>query len=302
MRRVLFLSLLVIGQYSYAQRIDVKSVQVLKGTERGGYFHPVFSPKGTYLLTTAENYAGLKQHAMSTNKIETLTTDAGAGYGVRISPDENTILFKKTEMRNNLRYSSLQSYSLSGKKQRKLAEAVHEKITPVFAENKPAFIKGQTLMKFGTISEKVSSHVNVEDRKMVLYAGNSRSILTPNGEDKSYFWASVSPDGNHIVYTVAAYGSFVCDINGKNVVSLGKLNAPKWLNNQWVIGMNDRDDGDRIIASEIVAVSADGLSRQTLETPLVNIAMYPVASANGKQIAFNSEKGQIYIMNVELKN
>jgi hypothetical protein len=301
MRKLLLLLLIVIGQSAYAQRIDVKSIQLLNGTEQGGYFHPVFSSQSAYLLTTAENYAGLNRHALTANKIEKLTADAGAGYDVRISPDENTVLFKKTEMRNNLRYSSLQSYSLIDKKQVKLADATREKISPVFAGNSPAVIKGKALTRIGKAAEKVSPYINIEDRKMVLYAGDTRKVLTPNGEDRSYFWASVSPDGKHIVYTVAAYGSFVCDINGANAVSLGKLNAPKWLNNQWVIGMNDQDNGDQIIASEIVAVAINGQLRQTLATPFVKIAMYPSASADGKQIAFNSDKGQIYIMNIESK-
>jgi Tol biopolymer transport system component len=300
MRKLLLLLLIVTGHFAYAQRIDVKSIQLLNGTEQGGYYHPVFSPQGAYLLTTAENYAGLNRHVMATNKIEKLTADMGAGYDVRISPDENTVLFKKTEMRNNLRYSSLQSYSLSDKKQEKLADAVREKISPVFAGNEPAVITGKSLRKIGTTTSNVSPYINIEDRKMVLYVGNTRKILTPSGEDKSYFWASVSPDGKHIVYTVAAYGSYVCDVNGGNVVSLGKLNAPKWLNNQWVIGMNDQDNSDQVIASEIIAATIDAKVRQTLVTPFVKIAMYPAASADGKQIAFNSDKGQIYIMNIEL--
>jgi Tol biopolymer transport system component len=301
MRKLVLLLLIAIGQFVYAQQIDVTSIQLLKGTEKGGYFHPVFSPKGSYLLTTAENYAGLNQHALPSTKIEKLTTDAGAGYDVRISPDENTVLFKKTEMQRNLRYTSLQSYSLSDKKQAKLAAATREKITPVFAGNTPAVIKGKALTRMGKAGEKQGSYINIEDRKMVLYAGGTRKTLAPNGEDKSYFWASVSPDGRHIVYTVAARGSFVCDINGDNVVQLGKLNAPKWLNNSRVIGMDDQDNGDQVIASEIVVATIDGQLRQTLVTPFVKIAMYPSASADGKQIAFNSENGQIYIMNIELK-
>ena len=70
MKKLLLLSLIVIGQLSYAQRIDVKSIKLLNGTEQGGYFHPIFSPQGTYLLTTAENYAGLNHHVIATNKIE----------------------------------------------------------------------------------------------------------------------------------------------------------------------------------------------------------------------------------------
>lgn len=301
MKKLLLLSLIVIGQLSYAQRIDVKSIKLLNGTEQGGYFHPIFSPQGTYLLTTAENYAGLNRHVIATNKIERLVTDAGAGYGVQISADENTILFKKTEIQNSLRFSSLQSYSLNDKRQEKLIDATHEKISPVFVGNAPAVVKAGVLKKMKNTTSNVNSYINIEDRKMVLYTGNTRKVLTPNGENKSYFWASISPDGKHIVYTVAAYGTFVCNINGENPVSLKKLNAPIWLNNEWVIGMNDKDDGDQVITSEIIAATIDGKIRQTLTTPFAKIAMYPAASADGKQIAFNSEKGQIYIMNIELK-
>ncbi len=301
MKKLLLLSLIVVSQFSYAQRIDVKSIQLLKGTEQGGYFHPVFSPKGTYLLTTGENYAGLNRHLMTANRIEELVKDAGAGYGVRISADENTVLFKRTEIRNNLRYSSLYSYSLSDKKQKNLVEVTREKITPVFVENEPAVIKGKRLSKIKNTISFMRPYINIEDRKIVLYRDNNRKVLTPNGENRSYFWASISPNGKHIVYTVAACGTFVCDINGRNVVSLKKINAPAWLNDEWIIGMNDKDNGDQIVASEIIATTIDGKVRQTLTTPFVKIAMYPSASANGKQIAFNSEKGQIYIMNIELK-
>ena len=300
MRKLLFLLFIMIGQINFAQKIDVKSIQLLKGTEDGGCFHPVFSPDGTYLLSTAENYTGLKQHNLVTDEVVTLTTDAGAGYGVRISSDANTILFRKTEMKNNLRYTSLQQYSLSDKKQMKLTDAMREKISPVFVGDKAAYIKNNSLMKVSKTSNKVASYINVEDKKMALYSGNTRHVLTPNGEDKSYFWASISPDGKHIVYTVAAYGTFVCNIDGSNVVSLGKLNAPVWLNNQWVVGMNDQDNGDQIIASEIVATTIDGGMRRTFATPMVGIAMYPSVSADGNKIAFNTEKGEIYIIDIQI--
>ena len=300
MRKLLFLLFIMIGQINFAQKIDVKSIQLLKGTEQGGCFHPVFSPDGAYLLSTAENYAGLKQHNLATDEVVILTTDAGAGYGVRISSDANTILFRKTEMKNNLRYTSLQQYSLSDKKQMKLTDAMREKISPVFVGDKAAYIKNNSLMKVSKTSNKVASYINVEDKKMALYSGNTRHVLTPNGEDKSYFWASISPDGKHIVYTVAAYGTFVCNIDGSNVVSLGKLNAPVWLNNQWVVGMNDQDNGDQIIASEIVATTIDGGMRRTFATPMVGIAMYPSVSADGNKIAFNTEKGEIYIIDIQI--
>ncbi len=300
MKKSLFLFLILVGQLTFAQRIDLKSVQLLKGTESGGFYHPVFSPDGSYLLSTTEDYVGLNKHDLTTEKITALTKNAGAGYGVRISPDANTILFRRTEMRNNLRYTSLEQISLSDNKQLTLTEAVREKISPVFVDNKPAYIKGKSLTKIGSAKGKVVPYINIEDRKMVLYSGNDRHVITPNGEDKSYFWASVSPDAKHVVYTVAARGTFVCDIDGSNVVSLGKLNAPAWLNNEWVVGMNDKDNGDSVIASEIVAATINGNVRQTLAIPMANIPMYPTASADGKKIAFNTIEGQVYIIDVQI--
>ncbi|MDR1526330.1 MAG: hypothetical protein LBS46_01505 [Dysgonamonadaceae bacterium] len=304
MRKLLIL-IVLLGQtmIASAQAIEVTSVQLLKGTEKGGFFHPVFSPDGTYLLTTGENYAGLNHHSPATGKVQTLTTDAGAGYDLRISDDGNTILFKRTELQNNLRYTSLNRYSLQEKRQSQVAKATREKITPVWAGDQPAYVKGSTLVKspLRASSTPMAPVINIEDQKMVLYSGNQRTTLTPNGADASYFWASVSPDRKHIVYTIAGGGTYVSGIDGKNPVSLGKLNAPKWLDNQWIVGMNDKDDGDFVISSAIVVATIDGKVRQTLATPQTPIAMYPAASADGKRIAFNSDEGKIYVLAIHIQ-
>jgi Tol biopolymer transport system component len=65
--------------------------------------------------------------------------------------------------------------------------------------------------------------------------------------------------------------------------------------------MDDRDDGYVMLSSGIVAATADGKTRQTLATPQVKIAMYPAASADGRRIAFNSSKGEIYLMDISIK-
>jgi hypothetical protein len=286
---------------AFAQQIEVLSIERLKGTEAGGFYHPVFAPKGAWLLTSSENYTGLKQISLQTNALTTLTQDPGAGYDVRISADESAILYKKTEFQNNRRYTSLYQYDFADRKTIKLADATREKINPYFAKNKPMYVKGARLVKNNVTPDEVTPFINIEDRKMVLYQGDRKIILTPNGTDASYFWASVSPDRKHIVYTVAAQGTFVCDIDGANTVSLGKLNAPVWLNNQWVIGMDDKDDGYILISSEIVAATIDGKIRQLLAVPQVKIAMYPAASPDGKRMAFNTGNGEIYLLDIIIK-
>jgi len=299
MKKTLFLFVLL-GQFAFAQHVKYGSVQLLEGTEKGGFFHPVFSPQGTFLLTTAENFTGLNKHTLGTNSIERLTSDLGAGFGVRISNDENTILYRRTEIVNNLRHSSLQQFSIPAKTTVELESATREMLVPQFAENAPMYLRGERLVRGNNASGTPTAFINIENRKMVLYAGNTRTVLTPNGEDASYFWASVSPDQKRIVYTTALKGTFVADITGQNVVSLGTLNAPKWLNNEWIIGMDDKDDGYNVTSSVIVVSTIDGKVRQTLETPQISIAMFPAASPDAAKIAFNTGEGQIYLMNIEI--
>ena len=90
--------------------------------------------------------------------------------------------------------------------------------------------------------------VSIQDQKMLVTDGESSYVLAPNGDDASYFWASVSPDGKHLVYVTAKYGTFVCDINGKNVRSMGRMNAPKWLDNSHISGMQEFYKGENIPA------------------------------------------------------
>lgn len=290
-----------IGQIVYAQHVDVLSIKLIEKTSSGGYYHPVFSPTNQYLLTTDISYKGLKMISFSDNEVKNITDENGAGYGVRISKDGNTLLYTKNELVKNLKYSSLIEHSIKENAVKQLVSPTREQITPAFSANKSFFVKGSKLNQKTIAISDLTPVIQTEDRKLVLYTGNTRKVLTPNGMNESYFWSSISPDKQKIVYTVAGKGTFVCNINGSNVKSLGKLSAPKWLNNNWVIGMDDKDDGNVVTSSVIVAVSADAKVRQTLTQNNELIAMYPAPSADAKQIAFCTEKGQLFLININIK-
>jgi hypothetical protein len=220
---------------------------------------------------------------------------------VQISDDGNTILYNRIEMINNRRHNSLHSVSRVNGAQQQLSEVSREPVTPRFSGNKPSWVQGKSMVRPQVTNTELRPVITIEDRKMVIYQGSTRKVLDPNGDDASYIWPSFSPDGKNIVYTVAGRGTFVCTVDGKRVRSLGKLNAPVWLNNLWVVGMDDRDHGGRVVASELFVVSADGVTRQQIQTPEGLIAMYPAASADGSRIAFNTDNGEIYILQVTIR-
>ncbi len=137
---------------------------------------------------------------------------------------------------------------------------------------------------------------SIDNRQLMITRDGKTSLFSPNGSDKSYIWPELSPDGSKVVYYVAGEGAFVCNINGTQIVPLGILRAPKWFDNNTVVGMEDEDDGEYIYASTVVAATLDG-KRQEL-TPDSIIAMFPQPAAAAGKISFSTPKGETYIMNV----
>lgn len=299
MRKILLLMALA-SQLGFAQKLQVKSVEMIKATAQGGFYHPRFSPNGDYLLTSKVNYSGLKMYSFADSGLKTITEDPGAGYGTQISEDGNTIFYKKSELRKNLRYTSLVSYSKKTDIAKEIVAPTRKPLTVNLKGGALVYVKGNKMIKSKSIknAQQKVMVICVEDRKMALYVDGEKTILTPNGEDASYIWPSVSPDQKHIVYTVVSKGTFVCDILGNDIASLGKLSAPVWLDNQWVVGMDDKDNGEKLISSTLVAATADGKVRQTIEAPEGKMAMYPAASADGKRIAFNTENGELFVIDL----
>lgn len=297
--KVLFMLLLLLSfQNGSAQLVEVLNKEAIIATSHGEYFHPVFSPSSDYLLCTDFNYKGLKQITLTDEKVKVLTDAAGAGYRVSISDDGNAIMHRNVQMVKNRKFTALDLLTISTGKTRELIAPTREIFTPAFSGSEPFFVKGTKLNQKSVPAAKLKPVIQIEDRKMVIYSGSERRVFTPNGENESYIWPSFSPEGNQIVYTVAGKGTFTSTIDGKNIQSLGKLSAPKWLNNNIVIGMDDKYFGQELISSEIIAVSADGKIRQTLAT---DKAIYPAASSDGRKIAYSNNEGKLFILNINIK-
>ena len=307
MKKFLLGILVAASQFATAQIVDVVSMRQLPA-DMGTFYFPTVSPQGDYLLVSDTGYKGLVKIDLATNKKVVLSTASSAGYYPSISSDGKKIAFREDSYQNNLRYVSVKSLDLSSSK-----VVAKEEMKPCrnfsgmqMANGllKIAQGKKETLKKMERAAGRMSEPpmLVIEDMLMVIYKNGIRTEIVPNGKDKTYIWASISPDGKKIVYTVTTppVCTYVCDMDGKNPVALGQLNAPQWLGNNCVIGMNDKDDGHVVTSSSVEVVSIDGKVRRRL-TPDSMKAMYPSASADGKVVAFHTLAGEIYVMNINFK-
>ena len=274
-----------------AQKIEVKEPQLIKeaGTEA---YYPKFTPDGKTIVLTSENYAGLKALSLETKKVEQLTSDLGAGWNLAISDDSKTAYFQKIDYSSDpWGYTSFHSVNLETRQ-----------IQHVMSPMTPSSTRPLLLMKSkAAIKSPVIVYAS-EELQLVVEKNGQKTVLTPNGADETYILPQLSPDGKKIVYLASSMEeTFICDLSGKILTSLGRLHAPQWLNNDWVVGMNDWDDGHVVLKSNIIGITADGKVKQELTLSDGKIAMYPAASPAGDKIAFNTIDGKLYIMDIIVK-
>lgn len=291
---LLFLSLSI-----FAQNVKVIARKTL--SEKG--FNPVLNESGDKLLFTLSSFVGLNLLDLETNEQTLISKDAGAGYEPQFTVDNSQIVYRKTTFENNRRFNALVSFNLKSK-QSKLLLAPQRVLNKTYATPDAVIaFAGKNILRSSASKTSVPSIMvsSTEDLKIMLFDGKISYLNPLEMTEPRYIWVSLSPDKSRILFTAAGKGTFICDLKGNVVCSLGRLNAPVWYNNQWVVAMEDKDDGHQIISSKIVLFSLK--KKEAISISLAqHIALFPTASAKGNKIAYCTDKGSLELVTVSIQN
>ncbi len=286
-----------------AQQFRVVSTQQLDLGQQSETFHPTFTPDGNSILLTSENYNGLGIYDVNTKKYTKLTDMATAGWEPAVSEDGKTIITRSSNWENST--VTLYSLDVATKALTPIASNINHVNAVSFSNGKVSFaVKGvlQTKQVSNSISNALSRDVFVatnEDLKLEIYRNGKVTLFDPFGGDAQYVWASVSPNGQKILFV--SHGiAYVCNLDGTGMVTLGQMGAPKWRGNTHIVAMLDDDDGYFYTKSNIVIMKADGTQMQQL-TNDKEISMFPSVSPDGSQIAYHTADGKVYIMTIQEK-
>ena len=277
-KMILLCAICAISMLTSAQLLEVVSMQQLRTPSGEELKVAGFSPKGDYLLLTNDVNNGLIRYDLATGTTQTISEASGAGWSVKISEDGQCIVYRERYMEtdqlmkhNIVKYDmSDQKKAIVAKNQRNLNQLVHAN---------------------GANSVTIN-----EDLHIMLVHNGKNIVLTPNGANEAYNWASLSPDGQKILYYVSGRGCYTCDLKGGNVQYIADhCRAPQWYDNNIIIGMHDEDDGKYLTASAIVAYNLHGQKQILVNKEMM--AIYPYAAEG--QIAFSTASGEIYLMKVK---
>ena len=148
------------------------------------------------------------------------------------------------------------------------------------------------------VEEDAVLRVDNENLDLNLYRNGEKVVLNPHG-DANYIWVSLSPDQTMILFNTK-YGTGICDLNGKELINLGQdFDAPVWYGNGYVVGMDDNHDGYRNVESSIMMASVDGSIVKRLTSP-EGFGMYPNVDAKSGRIVYNTEMGDIRLIQLNL--
>ena len=277
-KTILSIAACVMAMAASAQIFQIESTQKLPTPQGTEWRVAGFSPVGDYILITDDTNSGLVRMDLANYATNVITTASGAGWAVQISKDGKDIVYREMTIGEDklVRHDIIKhnfvanTRSVEAKAQRDMTNLVDKAAKQTVAIN--------------------------EDLHMVITRNGKTIVVTPNGAEEAYNWASISPDGKKLLYYVSAKGCYVCDMYGQNVQFVARhCRAPQWYDNNTIIGMADEDDGTFMTASAIVAYTLDGKNQILVNKE--NMALYPYA-VEGK-IVFSNAGGEIYMMNVK---
>jgi Tol biopolymer transport system component len=259
-----------------AQIFNVESVEKLPAASYQDARVAGISPDGSYVLMTTGGENGLWRYDLANDKLSLVSNAPGAGFNVQVSRNGNEVVYSEMVIKadrsvaNNIYRANLtqNTFAQVAKEQADFAQLT-------FAEENVQLIN--------------------EDCQVYLIKNGKKIHIAPQGEEYTYIWQSLSPNGKKILYYVSELGCYVCDLNGKNSQFIGyDCRAPRWYDNNTIVGMYDIDDDHFTVSSRIVAYTLDG--KYQISTSPEMIAMYPFAT-EGK-IVFSTIDSKTYIINV----
>ena len=299
MRKVLLSLAVLASSVASAQLINVGSVEKVNLPAGADAIQSVLSPDGSFAVINGA--AGLQKVDLATGKVAKIADNVSSS-GLEISEDGTTIVYKQSVFQNKLRYTNLKSVNLSNGKEATIVNASRNLQGYALSKNSVGAVdNGKFTAKNldGAAATSIVTVASIKNGALFVSVNGVNNNISPQGTTgQSYLWPSISPDGKKVLYYLVGQGAFVCNLDGSNPVSVGVMRAPKWYNNEIVLGMEDHDNGEVVTASKLVASSVDGKVKQDL-TQVSSMAMYPSVAANGSKVSFVTPAGELFVMNIK---
>lgn len=246
----------------------------------GTAFHPVLSPDGNTLLFSSEEHRGLKSLDLVTNEVRVIDENAGAGFNPVFSSDGKKVVYRTASYQGKLMYRDVRSFNVETAKVAQIAKPSRE-IVNTHALVGDTYAMGR--------ANKQSINVTIK--------GKTKEI-SPLQDGHLYVWSALSPSNEKLLFFEMHNGLFVSNADGSEAKKLGvRADYPCWAGDSFIVALSAKDDGYVITSAKVVAI--DVATGKITELTGDDVIVEGVAATKDK-IAYTTEAGELYIMNIKI--
>ena len=278
-------------------QLRVTTIEKLPITLSAHWNQPQFSSDGHYLYFTTAEFNGIWEYSIQSKSCRMITQEPQSGLGFALSKDGKHISYRRS-MSDERTHERVQDIVLAdlatGESQ--VVVSGNDLSAPAFVQNELSYTAGKQVHLPSRTDAAEINILGIENTKIAIDRNGQKVLFDPLGNG-SYVWPSLSPDKKKVLAYEMGRGAFICDLDGANVVFLGRLDAPNWTRDgKWIVFMDDKDDGRNITSSEIWAIAEDGGQRVQLTVTDRIVEMYPSCSPTENKIACSALSGELYLI------
>ncbi len=295
-----------------AQPVPVGEPEILLQENGINFQAPVWSPDGNTIAVTADRYIGIWLADANGSNLRQLT-DADAGFGLSWSNDSQAILTRLNTTENRRRNHAITIFYANGTAPNQISDSRPKMdALPKWAQfgEQVVLIENDKVEAFDSGMEVQQRFKNRPSQAFYVLKSNTiaKGMIPTNStenispfEDAQYLNLEVSPDGQKLAFEVYGGNLYVMNVDGSNLVDLGKANRPSWSpDSRYLVASISEDNGYNITKGDIFAFSIDGNVKINLTENTDLIAQNPDWSPEGSKIAFDvPEEGAIYVLTIQ---
>ena len=244
-----------------------------------GLMAPVWSPDGSKIAVTSDNYTGIFVANADGSNLTQLTADAGAGYKMVWSDDSRSIIGNAKLAQGRQLVKETRSYNL--------ATGAVKAITP----------RRRTVAQPGA-----DNAAGIFGKMIANPAGATSSIAAlAQFKGKTVINPALSPDGSKIAFQIPGNGMWLINADGSGLRSLGQGSHPAWMpDSKNIIYTIVKDNGSMFTASTLMSANTENGKTSVLVASEGLIPMTPAVAPDGTRLVFeNAIDASIYLVNLK---
>lgn len=249
----------------------------------GGLMAPVWSPDGSKIAVTTDNYTGILVANADGTALRQLTREAGTGYNMTWTEDGAAIISRNNIVENGRVFHEIKSFDVKLGTSKVLMAKSRDAVSPRLKAR-----KGAAADIYSAMLARPTKAAK-EIKALNQFAG--KTVINP----------ALSPDGSKIAFQIPGKGMWLINADGSGLRSLGKGSHASWLpDSKTLVYTVVEDNGERFTASELKSVDTASGKTSVITRRADMIPMTPSVSPDGRKVAFeNAADAAIYVVNLK---